>query len=72
MGPRKQPPVSRQVLLGTADPPPVADLAKTRTVGTKRVGDTGALGWVAEQLDIVWLIDEACGAVMNRLSNCVG
>ena len=60
--PRKQQPVSRQVLLGPADPPPVADLAKTRTVGIKRVGDTGALGWVAEQLDIVRLIDEACGA----------
>jgi len=59
---RKQQPVSRQVLLGPADPPPVADLAKTRTVGTKRVGDTGALSWVAEQLDAVRLIDEACGA----------
>lgn len=59
--PRKQQPVSRQILLGPADPPPVADLAKTRTVGTKRVGDTGALGWVAEQLDVVRLIDEACG-----------
>lgn len=61
--PRKQQPVSRQVLLGPADPPPVADLARTHTVGTKRVGDTGALGWVAEQLDVVRLIDEACGAV---------
>ncbi len=61
--PRKQQPVSRQVLLGPADPPPVADLAKTRTTGTKRVGDTGALGWVAEQLDVVRLIDEACGAL---------
>jgi transposase len=59
--PVTQQPVSRQVLLGPADPPPVADLAKTRTVGTKRVGDTGALGWVAEQLDVVRLIDEACG-----------
>jgi hypothetical protein len=57
---RKQQPVSRQVLLGPAEPPPVADLAKTRTVGTKRVGDTGALGWVAEQLEVVRLIDEAC------------
>jgi len=61
--PRKQQPVSRQVLLGPADPPPVADLARTHTVGTKRVGDTGALSWVAEQLDVVRLIDEACGAV---------
>lgn len=59
--PRKKQPVSRQVLLGPADPAPVADLAKTRTVGTKRVGDIGALGWVAEQLDAVRVIDEACG-----------
>lgn len=59
--PRKKQPVSRQVLLGPADPAPVADLTKTRTVGTKRVGDAGALSWVAEQLDVVRLIDEACG-----------
>ena len=70
--PRTQQPVSRQVLLGPADPPPVADLAKTRTVGTKRVGDTGALGWVAEQLDIVRLIDEACGAVGPAKGPSVG
>jgi hypothetical protein len=60
--PRKQPPVSRQVRLGPADPPPVADLAKTCTLGTKRVGATSALSWVAEQLDVARLIDEACGA----------
>jgi len=59
---RKKQPVSRQVLLGPADPAPVADLSKTHTVGTRRVGDTGALGWVAEQLDVVQLIDEACAA----------
>ena len=70
--PRKQQPVSRQVLLGSADPPPVADLARTRTVGTKRVGDTGALGWVAEQLDVVRLIDEACGAVGPAKGPSVG
>ncbi len=39
---RKQPPVSRQMRLGPADPPPVADLAKTCTLGTKRAGATGA------------------------------
>jgi hypothetical protein len=69
---RKQQPVSRQVLLGPADPPPVADLARTHTVGTKRVGDTGALGWVAEQLDVVRLIDEACGAVGPAKGPSVG
>lgn len=70
--PRQQRPLSRQVLLGPADPPPVADLAKTRTVGTRRVGDTGALGWVAEQLDFGWLIDEACGAVGPAKGPAVG
>jgi len=69
---RKQQPVSRQVLLGPADPPPVVDLARTHTVGTKRVGDTGALGWVAEQLEIVRLIDEACGAAGPAKGPSVG
>jgi transposase len=58
----KQRPFARQAVLGPADPPPVADLAATRTVGTRRVGDVGALVWVAEQLDLVKLIDRACGA----------
>ena len=69
---RKKQPVSRQVLLGPADPAPVADLAKTRTVGTKRVGDAGALGWVAEQLDVVRLIDEACGHASAATGPSVG
>lgn len=53
--------VARQVVLGPAAPPPVADLGATRTVGTRAVGDVGALVWVAEQLDIVGHIDRACG-----------
>ena len=57
----KQRPFARQAVLGPADPPPVADLASTRTVGTRRVGDIGALVWVAEQLDLIKLIDQACG-----------
>jgi hypothetical protein len=28
-------------------------------VGIKRVGDTGALGWIAEQLDVVRLTGRA-------------
>jgi hypothetical protein len=36
-------------------------LAATRTIGTRRVGDVGALVWVAEQLDLIQLIDQACG-----------
>jgi len=32
--------VARQVVLGAAAPPPVADLGATRTVGTRAVGAT--------------------------------
>ncbi len=60
--PRKQQPVSRQVLLGPADPAPVADLARTRTLGTRRVGDVGALGWIAEQLNVVRHLNDAFAA----------
>ena len=59
--PVRQRPFARQAVLGPADPPPVADLGLVRTVGTKRVGDAGALVWVAEQLDLIGLIDRACG-----------
>lgn len=54
-------PFARQTVLGPADPPPVADLAQIRTVGTRRVGDVGALLWVAEQIELIKRIDEACG-----------
>ncbi len=59
--PEQQRPFARQAVLGSADEPPVADLGLTRTVGTRRVGDVGALIWVAEQLDLIKLIDKACG-----------
>jgi hypothetical protein len=52
---------SRQAVLGPADPPPCVDLGETRTVGRRRVGDVGALVWVAEQLDMVGVINRACG-----------
>lgn len=52
---------ARQAVLGPADSPPVADLGLTRTIGTRRVGDVGALVWVAEQLDLIKLIDQTCG-----------
>src|ERR1700686_2849191 len=57
----RQRPFARQAVLGPADAPPVADLALTRTIGTRRVGDAGALVWIAEQLDLIKLIDQACG-----------
>jgi hypothetical protein len=52
--------VARQAVLGPAGRPPVADLATTRKVGERAVG---ALGWVAEQLDVVTLIDRVCGGL---------
>lgn len=59
--PIRQRPFARQTVLGPADAPPVADLRLVRTIGTRRVGDAGALVWVAEQLDLIGLIDRACG-----------
>ncbi len=59
--PGRQRPFARQAVLGPADPPPVADLRLVRTIGTQRVGDVGALVWVAEQLDLIGRIDRACG-----------
>src|SRR5207248_8150936 len=58
--PARQRPFARQAVLGPADAAPVADLGSTRTVGMRRVGDVGALVWVAEQLDLIRLIDQAC------------
>ena len=52
---------ARQVILGPAEEAPTADLATTRTVGTRAVGDVGALVWVAEQIDLIGQIDRACG-----------
>jgi transposase len=52
---------SRQVVLGPANPPPKVELSETRTVGRLRVGDVGALVWAAEQLDVVGVINRACG-----------
>ena len=61
--PRRRRSVARQVVLGPAAPPPVADLGATHTVGTRALGDVGALVWVAEQLDLIGHIDRACGKV---------
>lgn len=52
---------SRQVVLGPADPAPKVELSDMRTVGRLRVGDVGALVWAAEQLDVVGVINRACG-----------
>lgn len=70
--PAKQRPFARQAVLGPADPAPVADLAATHTVGTRLVGDVGALIWVAEQLDLIKLIDQACCLKAPRNGPSVG
>ena len=64
--------VARQVVLGPAAPPPVADLGATRTVATRGVGDVGALIWVAEQLDLIGHIDRACGNLGAKHGPSVG
>ena len=64
--------VARQVVLGPAAAPPVVDLGATRTVGTRAVGDVGALVWVTEQLDLVGHIDRACGAVGAKTGPSIG
>ena len=64
--------IARQVVLGPAALPPVADLRATRTVGTRGVGDVGALVWVAEQLDLVAHIDRACGGLGAKGGPSVG
>ncbi len=64
--------VARQIVLGPAGPAPVADLAVTCTVGTRALGDVGALVWVAEQLDLVGHIDRACGGVGAKGGPSVG
>jgi transposase len=64
--------LARQVVLGPAAPPPVADLGATRTVGTRAVGDVGALIWVAEQLDLIGHIDRACGNLGAKQGPSVG
>ncbi len=64
--------VARQAVLGSADPPPKADLGETRTVGTRAVGDTGALLWVAEQLDLIGHIDRACAGGGSKDGPSIG
>ena len=64
--------VARQAVLGPAAAPPVADLGATRTVGTRAVGDVGALAWVAEQLDLVGKINQGCGGVGAKNGPSVG
>ena len=64
--------VARQKVLGPAEPPPVVDLSATKTVGTQRIGDVGALLWVAEQLDLIGHINRACGNVGAKKGPSVG
>lgn len=64
--------VARQAVLGPADAAPRVDLGATQTVGTLAVGDVGALAWVAEQLDLVGVIDRACGGGGSKRGASIG
>ena len=64
--------VARQIVLGSATAAPVADLGATRTLGTRAVGDVGALVWVAEQLDLIGHIERACGDLGSKDGASVG
>ena len=64
--------VARQVVLGPVGPAPLVNLSATRTVGTRALGDVGALVWVAEELDLVGHIDRACGGVGAKHGPSVG
>ena len=64
--------VARQAVLGPAEPPPTVDLSATRAVGTRAVGDVGALVWVAEQLEVVEHVDRACGNLGTRRGPSAG
>jgi transposase len=64
--------VARQVVLGSAAAAPTADLGATRTVGTRAVGDVGALVWIAEQLDLVAHVDRACEGLGARDGPSIG
>ena len=64
--------VARQVVLGPAAAPTIADLGATRTVGARAIGDVGALAWVAEQLDLVGKINQACGGLGAKNGPSVG
>jgi len=58
--PVKQRSFGRQAILGAAGKPPNIDLSKAEVVGTRSVGDVGALVWAARELDVVRIVDEAC------------
>src|SRR5271169_5154312 len=64
--------VGRQIVLGPAVAPPVADLSATRTVGTRALGDVGALVWIAEQLDLIAHIYRACGDLGAKSGPSIG
>src|SRR5438128_7769740 len=70
--PAKRRPFAPQAVLVSADPASVADLSSTHTIGTRLVGDMGALVWVAEQLDLIKLMDQSCGLKAPRGGPTVG
>lgn len=63
---------ARQAVLGPVEQDARISLAGAQTVGERRVGDAGALVWVAEQLGLVERIDRACGVAGGPQTPSVG
>lgn len=63
---------ARQAVLGSVEQDAKVSLGTTQTVGERRLGDVGALTWVADQLRLVELIDRACGVSGTRNTPSVG
>jgi transposase len=70
--PRRAQPRSRQLVLGSAEPLPLVDLSQVKVLGTRALGDVGALAWLAEQLDLSGLIDRTVGATRSGRGPSLG
>ena len=64
-------PYARQVVLGPEDSDSVNSKLLEK-VGSQRLGDTAALVWVAEKLDLVRIIDNACGTTPEPKKPSIG
>lgn len=63
---------ARQAVLGPVQREVRASLAATQVVGEQRLGDVGAVVWVAERLGLVEKIDGACGVSGTASTPSVG
>lgn len=63
---------ARQAVLGPVQQKVSVPLSQTETIGTQRLGDVGALLWVAEELRLVESLDRACGLAGTARTPSVG